>query len=229
MLEIRGRNRNQRRDAAETGGVMGTTEATVMANTVTSRPRRRIPRPQSSAARRGGYAVSILVNLVFLYLLNVWPTWRILDFVTSDAINVIPWMNASIIVAIVANLVTFVIDQAWLKSLCDIATTSVGLAATLQLWAVFPFQFADSSVPWELVVRTVLVVAIVGSAIAIVVQLVTFVRALIRTDQGGIPWTWGNPFRPCSASTPISADAQADRSSGGSFSSAHSSAAPSAG
>ena len=87
-------------------------------------------------------------------------------------------------VSVAANVVNLTFDRAWLKSFGDLVTTSVGLAAMIQLWVVFPFDFGDSTFPWVVIVRTLLVIAIVGSAIGIVVAAVAFVRALIRRADG---------------------------------------------
>lgn len=45
----------------------------------------------------------------------------------------------------VANLVYLLHDPRWLKALGDVVTTAVGLVAVLRMWAVFPFDFGDSS------------------------------------------------------------------------------------
>ncbi|MRX42498.1 hypothetical protein [Agromyces kandeliae] len=141
-------------------------------------PRRR--RPLSPAARRFGYAVAAFVNLLLLYLGNVWPGWQVLPFLTAETLDVLPWINASLAVGVVVNLVNLIFDRAWLKALGDLASTSVGLVATIRLWSVFPFDFGDSTFPWVIIVRTVLVLAIAGSAIGIVAAIVAFARALVR-------------------------------------------------
>ena len=145
--------------------------------TESRRPGRR--QPPGPAARRFGFAVAAFVNLG-----NVWPGWQVLPFLTDETVEVLPWINASLAVGVVANVVNLIFDRAWLKSFGDIVTTSVGLAAMIQLWAVFPFDFGDSTFPWVAIVRTLLGIAIIGSAIAIVVAAVAFVRALIRRADG---------------------------------------------
>jgi hypothetical protein len=56
-------------------------------------------------------------------------------------------------------------------------TTAIGLVGAVRTLQVFPFDFGGSDF-WPLVFRILLWVAIVGSAIAIVVNAVTLVRAL---------------------------------------------------
>jgi len=135
------------------------------------------PRPGRSA-RRFGYSVAVVVNAAMLYAVNRWPGWDAVPFLTERTHLVLGLVNASIIVSLVANLVYLVRDPRWLKALGDLITTSVGLAALLRIWRVFPFDFAEGSVDWELVARALLVVAIVGSAIGIVVAIVSFFRAV---------------------------------------------------
>jgi hypothetical protein len=42
----------------------------------------------------------------------------------------------------------------------------------VRLWQVFPFAFDSDGVPWSTVVRWVLAVGMVGSVIAVIVNLV---------------------------------------------------------
>jgi len=51
--------------------------------------------------------------------------------------------------------------------------------ALVWLWQVFPFDFGDATFDWELLTRWVLGIGIAGSVIAIVVALVSLVRALV--------------------------------------------------
>lgn len=150
--------------------------------TESMRPRRR--QPPGPATRRFGFAVAAFVNLLLLYLGNIWPGWQVIPFLTGETVEVLPWINASLAIGVVANVVNLIFDRAWLKSFGDLVTTSVGLAAMIQLWAVFPFDFGDSTFPWVVIVRTLLVIAIAGSAIGIVAAAVAFVRALIRRADG---------------------------------------------
>jgi hypothetical protein len=144
--------------------------------------RRRPPRrqPPGPAARRFGFAVAAFVDLLLLFLGNIWPGWQVLPFLTGATVQVLPWINASLAVGVVANVANLIFDRAWLKAFGDLVTTSVGLAAMIQLWVVFPFDFGESTFPWVVIVRTLIVIAIAGSAIGIVVAAVTFVRALLR-------------------------------------------------
>jgi hypothetical protein len=71
----------------------------------------------------------------------------------------------------VANLLYMLHDARWLTCTGGIVTTGVGIAVLLQVWQVFPFRFDGSSFDWSLLVRFALIVAILGSAVAVIVQM----------------------------------------------------------
>lgn len=132
------------------------------------------PRSRPSvAARRVGYVVSVLVNIALLYLVNGWPGWEAVPFLTLDTQQVIGLVNTSIVASLLTNVVYLFYDAPWLRSFGDLATTAIGLAALISIWNVFPFDFEASSFDWAVLVRIGLVVGILGSAIGIVVQLVS--------------------------------------------------------
>lgn len=128
------------------------------------------------ASRRAGYTVAVAINAAMLYAGNVWPGWEALPFLTEDTSQVMPMINASITVSLLANVVYVLRDPRWLKALGDVVTTAVGLAAVLKMWQVFPFDFDDGGFDWALAVHVLLGIAIVGSVIGIVAGLVTFFR-----------------------------------------------------
>jgi hypothetical protein len=121
----------------------------------------------------------VLVNALMLYLINRSPGWEAVPFLTGATVLVLGIVNASLIVGIVANLVYLVADPPRLKSLGDLVTTGVGLAAIVRVWQVFPFDLAGTS--WEVVVRVLLAVAAFGSVIAMLVAIVGLVRGRPRT------------------------------------------------
>jgi hypothetical protein len=129
----------------------------------------------STAARRTGYVFALLVNGAFLYAVNVWPGWDVLPFLTDDFTQILGLVNASIVVSLVANLVYLARDTKAVKALGDIVTTGVAIAVGVRTWQVFPFDFGEATFDWELVVRILLVVGIVGMAIAIIVNIVSLV------------------------------------------------------
>ncbi|HUZ56316.1 MAG TPA: hypothetical protein VMU94_27810 [Streptosporangiaceae bacterium] len=132
---------------------------------------------RSAASRRLGYLIAIIVNGALLFLINDSPGWRSAAFLTSSTTQVIGVVNLALAVSLAANVAYLAHDARWLRALGDLATTSVGLAAALAIWQVFPFAFHGSASGWSVVVRVLVMIGIVGSCIAIVVNLVLLARA----------------------------------------------------
>jgi hypothetical protein len=135
------------------------------------------------AARRFGYALAILVNAAILYAVNVWPGWQILPFLTGEFRQLLDLVNLSLIAGMVANLIFLIFDVPWVKALGDLVVTVIGLAVMVRFWQVFPFDFADTTLDWALITRVVLIVAMAGTAIAILVQLVVLVRSIVAIGR----------------------------------------------
>ena len=152
--------------------------------TMSERPiDKRRPAP---AARRAGYAIAAGINLLLLYLVNVRPGWDAVPFLNDDTATVLPLVNLSLIVAVAVNVLYLAYDARWFVALGGLATTGVGLVVLARLWQVFPFTFGVDSV-WPAVFRVTLLVAIGGSIIALIVQLVQLVSGLSarrRTHAG---------------------------------------------
>ena len=84
------------------------------------------------------------------------------------------WLvNLCLAAGIAANLAYLAYGRPWLKSSGDLATTAIGLATAIRIWQVFPFALPSG---WSAAVRGLLVVAIAGSCIALVVQIVSLAR-----------------------------------------------------
>lgn len=135
-----------------------------------------------AAGRRAGYVVAALLNAAMLYAVHVWPGWEVLPFLTEETPQVLGLVTASIVAGLLTNIVYLVSDPAWLRTVGDLVTTSIGLAALIVIWQVFPFDFTAYSFDWELVARVLLVVAIVGSAIGILVAAGKLVRLSVIQD-----------------------------------------------
>jgi hypothetical protein len=127
--------------------------------------------------------LAIVFSTVLLVILNGSPGWQAIPFLTSGTTQVLWLVNLALAASIAANLVYLAYDPLWLKSLGDLATTGIGLAAAIRIWQVFPF---DLSSGWSTAVRALLVVAIAGSCLALVVQIVAVAGSLTgHTRHGG--------------------------------------------
>lgn len=144
-------------------------------------------RRPSPAARRFGYVVAAALNVAFWVVIHVWPGWQEAPFLTSATEDVLPWVDAQIAASVVANAVWLLVDPRWLRTLGEMITAAIGVAAVARILAVFPFSFDDDGVPWEQWVRFTLVVALVGAAIGVLANLVALVRALRSPDVDARP------------------------------------------
>lgn len=129
-----------------------------------------------TTARRWGYVIAVLVNAGMLLVVNTWPGWEAVPFLTDEARVAVGLVNLSILVNLAANLVYLADDRSWLKALGDLATIGVGVAALVRIWQVFPFDF--STFYWALVARSLLVLGIIGSIIGIFAPCISFARGL---------------------------------------------------
>jgi len=139
-------------------------------------------RRPSVVARRFGYIFATAVTAVVFYVINVWPGWREVPFLTDDTGQVLWLVNLSLFAGIAVNAAYVAYDPPWWKSLGDLVTMGIGLAVLARVWQVFPFDFSGYSVNWGVVSRFVLVVAIVGSIVGTMVQSVSLIR--LAADGG---------------------------------------------
>ncbi|MEU4424765.1 hypothetical protein AB0F81_29445 [Actinoplanes sp. NPDC024001] len=139
-------------------------------------------RRPSTASRRVGYGVSAAINIVALYLVNVWPGWDAAPFLTEQTTDVIPLVNASLLAGVIVSLAQLVHDPQWLVALGSMTTTAIGTLSLIRMWQVFPFDFGGTSFDWPLATRVFLAVCIVGSIAGFAVQAVALVGAL-REDS----------------------------------------------
>lgn len=136
----------------------------------------------SRAARTFGYTIAVIVNVTLLYLVNVRPGWQVVPFLTEDTRQVLALFNLSLVVGIVTNLVYVLYDAPRWKTLWDLVANGISLAVLIKVWAVFPFAFDAQE--WTIVARTVVVVAMVGTAIAMLVQAISMTGGTTRPVSG---------------------------------------------
>lgn len=140
-------------------------------------------RSRTAAQRRVGYGVSVVVNGILMFLINVAPGWAVLPFLTADFTAVLSWVNASMALGIVANAAYLAVDTPRVKGIGDLLTEAVGLIAMVGLWQVFPFDFGADPGSWSTVVRILLVIGIAGTAVGMIVTAVVAVRGGRRSDD----------------------------------------------
>lgn len=159
----------------------------------TASPRPAPPHPaarQPAAYRRTGYGAALVVDALLLVLVNGWPGWEVVPFLTEDFTRVLPIVNASLLAGVVANAMYLVADPPAVRALGDVVVTTVGLVALVAFWRVFPLAFPGQTFDWAMLARVLLVVAMVGSVIAVVVDVVALARQRtprVRGRESGRP------------------------------------------
>jgi hypothetical protein len=146
--------------------------------TLTQTPvQERAPKKRPSrAARRLGYTIAIVVNVLLIYAINEWPGWQQVTFLTDETTRVIPLVNAALVISIVANAIYLIADARWLRALGEAINAAVSFVVILVVFTVWPFDFTDWSFDWTMLVQILGVVGLVGSLVAVITNLVTFTR-----------------------------------------------------
>lgn len=140
-------------------------------------------RRPARATRRVGYLVAVAVDLVLLWLVNGWPGWQAVPFLTDDFTRVLGVLNLSLTAGAVANATYLVVDPAWYRALTQAGLDGISVVVLARLLAVFPFDVQTSAHDWTPWLRALLVLGLVGTAIAVVVELVRFVRAVLGLGE----------------------------------------------
>lgn len=123
-------------------------------------------------ARRIGYVIAATANGVALWVAHRLLDWEWPRFLTRDFEELLPILTVSFVSGIAANLV-FVWRDDWpVKPLGEMMTTAIGFAVAVRTAQVFPFDFAQYATDWSWLARLVVVIAILGSAVGVVVHLV---------------------------------------------------------
>jgi hypothetical protein len=132
---------------------------------------------------RSGYVGTAVVEGIMLWLVNRWPGWEAVPFLTRDTELVLGLVNATLLVTLLANLVYAVADPPRLRAFGDLVIAVVGLVAVVRIRSVFPF---DLSSGWETAVRVLLVLALVVNAIWVVGQVALVIEPRLAGGHGRV-------------------------------------------
>ena len=124
---------------------------------------------------------AIIGNIIGLAVVNTVPLWAQLTHgvVLRSWVDVLWAVNLSLIVQIIGNGALTVYRPARLYSLIQAIFAAVGLLSVIVFYEVFPLDFSQVVGAWlNALVRLILIVAIAGTLVALIVNLV---RAVTRT------------------------------------------------
>ena len=133
---------------------------------------------QATAATSAGHVTAVVVNAAMLWAIHMWPGWQTVPFLTPDTSRVLSVVTLVLVATMLAHLVFLVVPSRMVNALGNLAVLAIGVPAMVQLWEVFPFDFSGTWSGWPVVVRTLLVLGIVGQVIGFIVGLVALFRAV---------------------------------------------------
>jgi hypothetical protein len=125
---------------------------------------------------RASFVVAIIVNLIFIYIVNQVSYWDI-SFITSAWSETLWILNLSLIVTIIGNLLFLFYHPQWFRSLAQIVMNIFVFWAIKALYTVFPFNFSQPSL--MLLTWVVLLLLMVGVSISIIVEIVKLVASIL--------------------------------------------------
>jgi len=135
---------------------------------------------KSIGVRRASYAGTIVVNAILIWVFGRLLVWDWPDFLTGEFTEVLPWIRFSLTMGIVVAVARFVKDPRWFVSLTECVNAIVTLVVAARILRVFPFDFTGKPSFWEPVARVALILSIVATAVAVVVNLVWAIIYALR-------------------------------------------------
>lgn len=147
-----------------------------------------------------GYVFSIFWSSVFLALFNFYSQyiafynyekidevkyWTSHPFLTPDFERWLPIVTASLIAAIIGNIILIIYDGNFFRKIIHIAMDLFSLAATISLLVIFPFDFSvipgnDLTNLLNPIVTIVLILASVGIGIGVIVRFVKLMVSIAK-------------------------------------------------
>ena len=132
-------------------------------------PRSAAPESGAGVGRTLGLVTAIAVNLVLLWVVRNLGDWDLLPFLTADYDRIVGPLTIGILTTIAGRALQIVLPGRRAGILIDGVVTAVGFFVLLRILRVFPFDFDPDGFRWDLVVRFVLIVGLIGSAIGVLV------------------------------------------------------------
>ena len=119
------------------------------------------------SGRVAGHIVAVVVNLALLVVVRNLLDWDVWPALTPAWNQVVPAITTTLLVTIVVHLLQMVWTAEWFRIVSDGVAAVVSCYASFRVLQVFPFEFDQDGFRWDLAFRGVLIVAIAGSAFAV--------------------------------------------------------------
>ena len=135
------------------------------------------------AGRRFGHGVAVVINVAMLLAVQYILEWGWLPFLTDEFADVVPWISLGLAATIVANLVYQFNDTSVVKSSGQILVNLISFLVTYRIFLVFPFDFSGSTFNWEVVVRVLLVLAMVGAGLGVLAEVIKLATGEFQQER----------------------------------------------
>lgn len=127
------------------------------------------------------YVATIIIHIILIWILYRLPDW--LKFLTSSYQAVLPVFLYSYLSQIIGNFILIFTDPGWLRALVALTNNIISIVALVTVYIIFPFDFGSYSYDWARTSKIIIVVAIILTAIAALVELVNFISSISRSDE----------------------------------------------
>jgi hypothetical protein len=131
--------------------------------------------------RMASYLLAIIINAALLVLVNFVIKWDQVSFLTTRYKELLWLLNFTLAVTVLANYFLIISRREWFTELCHVLASGVSLVFAARLLQVFPFDFsAFAGFDWTLTVRAFLIFLVSVTALATLVELIGFFKAVAR-------------------------------------------------
>jgi hypothetical protein len=137
---------------------------------------------QSKPVRIIGYGISIIVQIVILYVLRHLKEWGV-NFLNEDYESALFYIELSIYVSIGVQIIWIFYDNKWFKHLLQGVSNAVGAVAIIMVYVIFPFIIGNEN--WVKAIKIALIVLFVLSVIGVLAEIIKGLRNLAK-DPGKI-------------------------------------------
>lgn len=117
-----------------------------------------------------GYLVAIGIQFLAIWIIQKLPNW--VNFLNGSYPAVMWLIIIGAAANIIVNFIYIFYDYRPFKSLLQFIINLYSFIVTYSIYIIFPFNFSSYNTNWDLIVRIFLIVAMVGIAIASIVEFV---------------------------------------------------------
>lgn len=134
----------------------------------------------SPSGRKIGYIVSIILMLVFLYVLRHLREWGV-TFLNEDFEKCLFYIELSIYASIAAQVLFLLYDNRWFRHLVQGIANVFSALSVIMIYVIFPFDFGDAD--WVKWIKIGLLIVFGITVISIIVEIVKGIRYLLNDPE----------------------------------------------